>query len=257
LRTLPSVVPLAVVFSSPVSAPLPRVRRRERDRLRDLVTKISTESILATDGGLRPRALGDEGGDVVVLRAGDDAALRGLAYERRLWREAGVAVAVAVAAGALPVIPTSLSCGSWTRTRTRDRGRGRPRPRAGVDAGVTAVTPSALGFGARALLLPLPLLLAFGPSASTPLAISAMSVSSVPSKPPSSSPPSPSSAGGRARLARPLVLAPAPTFFFAIWNRARMLWQFSWKQESSLSSALVESARKRARFTSVCRSAQR
>lgn len=106
------MVPLAAVFSSPVSAPLPRVRRRERDRLRDLVTIISTESILATDGGLRPRALGDEGGDVVVLRAGDDAALRGLASERRLWREAGVAVALADAAGALPVIPTSLSCGS-------------------------------------------------------------------------------------------------------------------------------------------------
>lgn len=109
LRTLPSVVPL-VVFSSPVSAPLPRARTRERDRLRGLVTTISTESILATDGGLRPRALGDEGGDV-PLPAGDDAALRGLASERRLWREGREAGAgVAVAAGALPVLPASLSC---------------------------------------------------------------------------------------------------------------------------------------------------
>ena len=124
------VVPLAV-FSSPVSAPLPRTR--ERVRLRDLVTMISTESILAGDRGLRPRALGDEGGDVAALLAGDDgalrglasersfwrgagvagdgAALRGLASERRLWREAGV---VAVAAGALPpprpLLSTSLSC---------------------------------------------------------------------------------------------------------------------------------------------------
>jgi hypothetical protein len=37
------------------------------------------------DGGLRPRALGDEGGDVALL-AGDDGALRGLATERRrIW----------------------------------------------------------------------------------------------------------------------------------------------------------------------------
>ena len=35
---------------------------------------------------------------------------------------------------------------------------GRPRPpRAGVDAGVAAITVSALGFGELALLLPLPL----------------------------------------------------------------------------------------------------
>ena len=124
LRTLPSVVPLAV-FSSPVSAPLPRTR--ERVRLRDLVTLISTESILAMDGGLRPRVLGDEGGDVTLL-AGDDAALRGFASERSLWRGAGVAgdgaalrglaserrlwrdAGVAVAAGALPLLPTSLPC---------------------------------------------------------------------------------------------------------------------------------------------------
>jgi hypothetical protein len=64
------------------------------------------------DGGLRPRALGDEGGDV-ALPAGDDAALRGLASERRLWREgreAGAGAGVEVAPGALPVLPTSLSC---------------------------------------------------------------------------------------------------------------------------------------------------
>ena len=102
------MVPLDAVFSSPVSAPLARVRIRERDRLCDLVTTISTESILATDGGLRPRVLGDEGGDV-ALPAGDDAALRGLASERRLWRE-GRETGVAVAAGALPaLLPTSLS----------------------------------------------------------------------------------------------------------------------------------------------------
>ena len=91
-----------VVFSSPVSAPLPRTR--ERVGLRDFVT-ISTESILATETGLRPRVLGDEGGDV-ALPAGDEEALRGLASERRLRREAGVAVA----AGAFPLLPTSLPC---------------------------------------------------------------------------------------------------------------------------------------------------
>jgi len=248
-------VVLLAVFSSPVSAPLPRTR--ERVRLRDLVTIISTESILATDGGLRPRVLGDEGGDV-TLPAGDDAALLGLAFERRLWREAGVEVG---AGGALPLLPTSLSCskaGTWTRTRDR----GRPRPRAGVDAGVAVGTVSAaLGFGARALLLLslllLSLPLAFGLSASTPRAISAIPVSSVPLETPSSSSPSPSSAGGRARLARPLVLAPAPARSFGFANRARMLWQFSSRQEISMSSAFVESARKRARFASVCCAAQK
>lgn len=97
------MVPLAV-FSSPVSAPLPRTR--ERVRLGDLDTAISTESILATEAGLRPRALGDEGGEV-ALPADDDAALCGLASERRrLRREAGVSVA----ASALPLLPTSLPC---------------------------------------------------------------------------------------------------------------------------------------------------
>ena len=100
------MVPLAI-FSSPVSAPLPRARTRERDRLGELLTTISTESILATDAGLRPRVLGDEGGDV-ALPAGDDAALRGLASERRLWRE-GRDAGVAGVAGALPLFPTSLS----------------------------------------------------------------------------------------------------------------------------------------------------
>jgi hypothetical protein len=100
-------------------------------------------------------------------------------------------------------------------------------------------------FVARALLLLLPLLLVFGLSVSTSRTISTMSESSVPSKPPSSS------AGGRARLARPLVLAPAPAFFFAFEDRVRTLRQFSQRQESSLLSAFVESARNRARFASV------
>ena len=226
--TLPSAVPLAAaVFSSPVSAPLPRTR--ERVRLRDFDdTKISTESILATDGGLRPRALGDEGGDV-ALPPDDDAALRGLASERRLCRgEARVAVAATVGALALLLLtPPSLSCcserGTWTRTRDREH----PRPRPGVDVDVAAAAISALDFGARALPLPLPLplslLLLFEPSAPTPRAISAMPVSPVPSVPPSSSSPSPSSAVGRARLARPLVLAPAPAVGFTLGSRARIL----------------------------------
>ena len=123
------MVPLAV-FSSPVSAPLPRIR--ERVRLGDLDTLISTESILDVDGGLRPRVLGDEGGDVTLLAGddealrgfglaserslwrearvaeGDGAALRGLASERRLWREAGVAAAAD--ALRLPLLSESLSC---------------------------------------------------------------------------------------------------------------------------------------------------
>jgi hypothetical protein len=69
--------------------------------LRDLVTKISTESILANDGGLRPRALGDEGGNVAL--PGDvDAVLRGLVSERRSRCAAGVA-------GTL-LLPPSPSC---------------------------------------------------------------------------------------------------------------------------------------------------
>lgn len=60
------------------------------------------------DGGLRPRVLGDEGGDV-VFPAGDDAALRGLASERRLCRE-GREAGVGGTARALPPFSTSLSC---------------------------------------------------------------------------------------------------------------------------------------------------
>ena len=224
--TLPSAVPLAAaVFSSPVSAPLPRTR--ERVRLRDFDdTKISTESILATDGGLRPRALGDEGGDV-ALPPDDDAALRGLASERRLCREEA-RVAVAATAGALALLlltPPSLSCcserGTWTRTRDRER----PCPPPGIDVDVAAAAAaiSALGFGARAFPLPLPLLLLFEPSTPSPRAISAMPVSFVPSIPPSSSSPSPSLAVGRARLARPLVLAPARALRFTLESRARIL----------------------------------
>jgi hypothetical protein len=76
------------------------------------VTIISTESILDTDGGLRPRALGDEGGDVVALPASnDDAALRGLASERRLRREgAGVAGTAGVFTLSALLLPPSLSC---------------------------------------------------------------------------------------------------------------------------------------------------
>ena len=121
------MVPLAV-FSSPVSAPLPRIR--ERVRLGDLDTLISTESILDVDGGLRPRVLGDEGGTLLAgddgalrgfglaserslwrearVAEGDGAALRGLASERRLWREAGVAAAAD--ALRLPLLSASLSC---------------------------------------------------------------------------------------------------------------------------------------------------
>ena len=161
---------------------------------------------------MRPRALGDEGGDVVTLPAGNDAALRGLASERRLRRGAGVAGTAGIFTLSALLLPPSLSWserGAWTRGRPRDFGR----PRAGVDV-AAAVTASALGF-ARALPLPLPLLLLFGSSAPTPRAISAMPVSSVPSVPPSSLSPSPSSAGERARLARPLVLALAFAFAFA------------------------------------------
>ena len=121
-----------------------------------------------------------------------------------------------------------------------------------------AVIVCALAFGARGLPLPLPLLLVFGLGlgalALAPTSTSsAMPVSSVPSRPPSSSSPSPSSAGGRARLARPLVLALAPAFAFGFGSLARMLWQLSRKQETSLSSAFDESKRNRARFASVCR----
>jgi hypothetical protein len=42
-----------------------------------------------------------------------------------------------------------------------------------------------------------------------------------------------------------LLLLPLPLFF------ARTLWQFSWMQETSMSSEFVESARNRARFLSV------
>ena len=94
-----------------------------------------------------------------------------------------------------------------------------------------AVTVSAVGFGALTLLLLL--LLVFELSMS------------------------PSSVGGRASLVRPLVLAPAPAFFFAFEDRARMLWQFRSKQDSSLSSSVYASSRNRARFTSVCRVTQR
>ena len=207
------------------------------------------------DGGLRPRVLGDEGGDVVALPGDGVAALRGLASERRRpRREAGVTAATAGAftLSALSLSP-SLSCterGAWTRTR------GRPRPRLGVGVGVDVDIPaaniSALGF-AFARALPLPLL--FGPSEPTPRAISAMPVSPVPSEPPSSSSPPASTGGGRARLARPLVLALAPALVVGI--RARMLWQFSRRQETSLSSACVASARNRARLASVCDAAQK
>ena len=137
------------------------------------------------------------------------------------------------------------------------RNRVCPRPRAGVDAGVAAVTASSLSFGACALRLPFTLLLVFGLGVSTPRAISAMPVSLVPSEPPSLSLPSPSLAGGQVRLARSLVLALAPICPFGFGNRARMLWQFSRKKETSLFSAFVESARNRARFPSVCCATQK
>lgn len=252
-------------FSSPVSAPLPRTR--ERVALRDLVTRISTESILANDdGGLRPRALGDEGGDVAVALP----VLRGLASERRLrlGPEAGVTgtAGAAFTLSALLLPPPSLSCprprperpergGARTRTRDRDCDRPRAGVLAGVDVAVAAapiIIISALGF-ARAL--PLVLVVLFGPSAPTPRAISAMPVSSVPSEPPSSL--LSSSGGGRARLVRPLALAPAPVPAVAFGSRARMLRQFSWRQESSLSSACVASARNLARLASVCDAAKK
>ena len=174
---------------------------------------------------MRPRALGDEGGDVVTLPAGNDAALRGLASERRLRRGAGVAGTAGVfTLSALLLVP-SLSWserGAWTRGR----------PRAGVDVAV-AVTASALGF-ARALPLPLLLLLLFGSSAPTPRAISAMPVSSVPSVPPSSLSPSPSSAGERARLARPLVLALAFAFAFAFASASAFASAFAFRSRARM-----------------------
>ena len=206
---------------------------------------------------MRPRALGDDGGDFVTLPAGNDnAVLRGLASERRLRREAGVAGTAGVFMLSALLLPQSLSWserGAWTRARARDFGR--PRPRAGVDV-AAAVTVSAIGFARTTLPLSLLLPLLFGPCALMPRAISAMPVSSVPSVRSSSSSPLPSSAGERARLARPLLLAPALALAFAsafaFRSRARMLWQFSSKQETSLSSSCVASARNRARFASVC-----
>jgi hypothetical protein len=187
-RALPS--PTVLFFSSAVSAPLPRARDRVRLRER---TTISTESILATDDrGLRPRGLGDSVNSdsdpvaattaalflVMALAGGEAAVLRGLAIERRL-REAGADEGVA-ALGLPRLLPcASLSCARGVCMRTR------ARPRAGVN-GVAAA--SALGF-ARALPLPLPLIAPFWspPSASTPRAISAIPVSSVPSESPSPS----------------------------------------------------------------------
>ena len=225
-RTFPS--PSVITLSSAVSAPPPRTR--ERVGLRECTT-ISTESILATDRGLRPR-LGDSGGAACLLvLEGDAAVLRDLAPERRLREEEAGAEAGA------PALPALLLSASLSGTRGV---RMRTRARAGVDD--VAAAAAALGF-ARALPLPA---LPFWPSAPTPRAISAMPVSSVPSEPPwSSSATSSSPSDGRARL-RLLVLAPTAG------RRARTLWQLSLRQESSISCAGVESARKRARLVSVC-----
>jgi hypothetical protein len=164
-RTLPS--PSVIAFSSPVSAPPPRTR--ERVELRDRRT-ISTESILDTDGGLRPRGIGEDGGDAALLP--DDAALRGLASERRLRRVEGARATGAPERPAL-LLPASLSGSPGISTRTRAC--------AGIDVAAAAED---LGFARAlplllALALALPLPLRFWPSSPTPCAISAMPVSSV------------------------------------------------------------------------------
>ena len=189
------------------------------------------------------------------MRVGDAAALlRGFVAGRRL-REAIAAAGAGEDAGAddgggggaLMLLSASLSPargGAIMRTRAR----------AGVSA-LAVVAAGGLDFLAVALVLrgPLP----FCPMAPTPRAISAMPLSSVyrealPSSSSSSSSLSAKSpGGGRARLARtPPVLelarGPGPG------SRARTLWQLSRKQDTSMSSAGDESARKRARLTSVC-----
>ena len=77
-RTFPSWS--VIVFLSPVSAPIPRtgVLVLLRDCDCDPMM-ISIEPILDTDGSLRPRALGDKGGDVAALEADN---VCGLASER-------------------------------------------------------------------------------------------------------------------------------------------------------------------------------
>ncbi len=276
LRTFPSAS--VIIFSSAVSPPLPRTRDRVALRER---TTISTESILKGDRGLRPRDPGDEsGGEAAVaaaagvagagvegalavetgLRVGDGV-LRGFVAGRRLREanaagagedadaDAGVPTTADVEAGGALTLPALLLSASLSLAP-----RGalmRTRALAGVSVVAAA---DALDFLATALVLRGPL--AFCPIAPTPRAISAIPLSSVylealPSSSSSSSSLSVRSpGGGRARLTRPPpvlepALGPGPG------SRARMLRQLSRKHETSMSSAGVESERKRARFTSV------